>query len=382
MKIIISADLVPTQSNKDLFDCGNIKEIFGDELCEKLVEADARIFNLEVPLYDGDSKIKKSGPSLKAPTSTMVGIKALDPTLVSIANNHILDCGKDGLDSTIELLKENNIAYIGAGQNLSCAKKPYIIEKDGKKIGVYSCAEHEFSIAAEESAGANPFDPLYSLDEIAELKAQTDFVIVLFHGGRELYRYPTPMQQKRCRRMIEKGADFVICQHSHCVGCEEKYLGGTIVYGQGNFIFDYRNDTEWQTGLLTVIDIEDNNCSKISYVPVQKQGNKVRIAASDEIIDGFIARSEQIKDKNFVVSAFENEVQKNIGWPLSVLLGKFSSSFIYKALNKISIKISKKYLSYKFYNEKNALSVINQINCESHREFLLTGLKQIKTRRK
>lgn len=182
--------------------------------------------------------------------------------------------------------------------------------------------------------------------------------------------------------MIEKGADFVICQHSHCVGCEEKYLGGTIVYGQGNFIFDYRNDTEWQTGLLTVIDIEDNNCSKISYVPVQKQGNKVRIAASDEIIDGFIARSEQIKDKNFVVSAFENEVQKNIGWPLSVLLGKFSSSFIYKALNKISIKISKKYLSYKFYNEKNALSVINQINCESHREFLLTGLKQIKTRRK
>ena len=373
MKIIISADLVPTESNKELFDSANIKEIFGEDLCAELENADIRIFNLEVPFYDGDSKIKKSGPSLKAPTSTIAGIKALNPTLASIANNHILDCGREGLESTIKLFEENGIAHVGAGENLAVAKKPYIIEKDGKRIGIYSCAEHEFSIATDDTAGANPLDELYSFDEIEELKKNVDTVIVLFHGGRELYRYPTPMQQRRCRRMIEKGADVVICQHSHCVGCEEKYEGGTIIYGQGNFIFDLFHKDEWKTGLLTVIDIDSDNKIEVSYVPLEKCGNVVRKSENKNIIEGFYSRSSQICGNGFVINNFKNEAKKGMRHPLLVLLGKISGSFFFKALNKI---LGGK-LQYKIYGERQALSLINQFECESHSELLLSGLKQI-----
>lgn len=377
MKILISADLVPSKSNYELFEKADINELFGEKIIDEMKSADIRIFNLEVPFYDEDAHISKAGPVLKIPSSTFHGIKALDPTLLSIANNHILDHGKEGLYNTTKILSDNNISYVGAGPNLAEAKKPYIIEKDGKRIGVYSCAEHEFSIATENSAGANPFDPLYSLDEIAELKKETDFVIVLFHGGRELYRYPTPMQQRRCRRMIEKGADVVVCQHSHCVGCEEKYLGGVIVYGQGNFIFDTQDYIEWQTGLLTVIDLDKDGKFGVSYIPIDKAKNKVRMSESNKTVEEFKKRSEQIKDEAFVVAAFENEAQKKLGWPLSVLLGKISKSFVYKVFNKLSNKITKRSLSYKFYNTKNVRSVINQVECESHRELLLTGLKQI-----
>ena len=377
MKILISADLVPTRSNYELFEKADINELFGEKIIDELKSADIRIFNLEVPFYDADSHIRKAGPVLKAPSSTFNGIKALDPTLASIANNHILDHGEEGLHNTIKILNDNNISYVGAGSDLSEAKKPYIIEKDGKKIGVYSCAEHEFSIATENGAGANPFDPLYSLDEIAELKSQVDFVIVLFHGGRELYRYPTPMQQRRCRRMVEKGADVVVCQHSHCVGCEEKYLDGVIVYGQGNFIFDAQDHIEWQTGLLTVIDLDKNGKFEVSYIPIDKLKNKVRKSETNETLEGFNVRSEQIKDEGFVIEAFEKESNKKLGGVLSRLLGKLPYSFAYKVFNKISLKFFKKPLSYKFYNGKNADSVINQIECESHRELLLTGLKQI-----
>ncbi len=270
MKIIIGADLVPTSSNCDLFKSGDIDQIFGKKIIEILKSADYSVFNLEVPLYNGDTPINKCGPVLSSETSTICGIKALNPYLLSIANNHILDHGEDGLISTINTLEENDINYIGAGKDLESAKKPFIIDNGEVKVGIYSCAEHEFSIASEKSPGANPFDALYSLDDIQVLKSKVDYVIVLFHGGKELYRYPTPMQQKRCRRMIEKGADVVICQHSHCVGCEEIYNNGTIVYGQGNFLFDISNCDEFKTGLLTEINIDKTGIT-VSYIPIIKK---------------------------------------------------------------------------------------------------------------
>ena len=159
----------------------------------------------------------------------------------------------------MNVLRKNGIAFAGAGSNLSDASKSYVVEIDGKKIGIYCCTEHEFSIATLTSAGANPFNPLESLDHIQDLKAQTDHVIVLYHGGKEHYRYPSPHLQKVCRKCIEKGADLVVCQHTHCIGCEEKYLNGTIVYGQGNFLFDYTESEYWQTGLLISLNSNFRN---------------------------------------------------------------------------------------------------------------------------
>ena len=91
MSIIIGGDLVPTQSNQKLFSEGNISNLFGEEIISILNEADYRIFNLEVPLADKETPIEKCGPNLIAPTSTVKGLKALNPTVLTLANNHILD---------------------------------------------------------------------------------------------------------------------------------------------------------------------------------------------------------------------------------------------------------------------------------------------------
>jgi poly-gamma-glutamate synthesis protein (capsule biosynthesis protein) len=200
VQLIIGGDLVPTQSNIDLFSNGDTNTLFGEELLSLWNASDLRIFNLEVPITDKIDPITKYGPHLIAPTSTIKGIKALNPTLITMANNHILDQGSQGLKSTEDILNRNDIPFIGAGNNLNEANKPYVIQRDGLKIGVYACAEHEFSIATENTPGANPFDPLESLDHIAALKAKCDYVIVLHHGGKEHYRYPSPYLQKVCRK--------------------------------------------------------------------------------------------------------------------------------------------------------------------------------------
>ena len=275
-KMLIGSDLVPTETNYDLFEAGNVNELVGERLKNELESADFRIFNLETPVYDGQAPITKCGPNLIVPTRTMPGIKALNPSLMALANNHILDHGEDGLYSTFAELEKWNIPYIGAGHNLSEAQKPYIIEANGKKLGIYNCAEHEFTIAEENKGGANPFDPFESLDHIAELKEECDFVIVLYHGGKEHYRYPTPRLKKVCRKIAQKGADLVVCQHSHCVGCMEEYNGSTIVYGQGNFLFDHSKSEFWQTSLLINAEFEED--MHISFVPICKNDYVVRYA--------------------------------------------------------------------------------------------------------
>lgn len=369
MKLLIGADLVPTPSNIDNFCDGSLEKIIDSELFELLSDSDERIFNLEVPLTDFNNPIKKCGPNLIAPVKAINGIKKINPSLVTLANNHIMDQGASGLESTVKTLRKKKIPYVGVGKNIHEACKPYVIDKNGIKIGVYACAEHEFSIAGDNTPGANPFEPLESLDHIVDLKSKCDYVIVLYHGGKEHYRYPSPYLQKVCRKICEKGADLVVCQHSHCVGCEEKYNGSTIIYGQGNFLFDASESEFWQTSLLIEAEF-DGIGMNIDYIPVCKNGNGVRIALTEEkkiILDGFFQRSESILDKNFIEKKyfeFAESVRNNY------LCNICSSGILFKIFNKLCGHR----LKYKI-SEKRTLAMKNYFECEAHRELLIRGMK-------
>lgn len=147
MKIIIGGDLVPTENNKKYFQNSDLDRLIDQNLQKRCFDADFRIFNLEIPLYDKKNLILKNRPNLIASTETIKGIKNLNPSLVSLANNHIMDHGFKGYNSTIKLLKESSIPQVGSGANLDKALKAFTIEKENKRIGIYFCAEHEFTIA-------------------------------------------------------------------------------------------------------------------------------------------------------------------------------------------------------------------------------------------
>ena len=374
MNILIGADIVPTSSNIDFFISGNAQSLLGDELNKIILDSDFRIFNLEAPLTDLEKPIPKCGPNLIAPTKCVAGYKAMQIDLLTLANNHILDQDQQGLESTCKVLAAAGIAYTGVGQTPEEAAKPYIYECDGRKIGVYACTEHEFSIVTKHSSGANPIDLLESPDHISVLKAKCDYVIVLYHGGKEHYRYPSPNLQRTCRKLVEKGADLVVCQHSHCIGCEEKYLGGTIVYGQGNFIFDMSEADEWQTSLL--IKVVDG---VVSYIPIKKHKEKIRIANSiegAEILDDFRKRSEEIKDAQLIEDKYKDFVSKKLYEYLWVLSGA-NNSKILRARNKISgYRFYRLFLERK-YSAYNFLSMLNYFECEAHREVIIEGLKNV-----
>lgn len=373
-RILIGADLVPTKSNYELFNKKDIERLFGEKLLDVILSADFRIFNLETPLCDKETPIDKSGPTLITPHSVSGCFEKLNVNLFSLANNHILDQGKEGIKSTRETLDSLNIPYVGIGDNLNNAHEPFIFEIEGIKYGVYSCAEHEFSIASETTSGANPYDPLNSFDHVKSLHEKCDYTIVLFHGGKEHFRYPSPNVQRLCRKFVDSGASLVICQHSHCVGCEEKYKGCTIVYGQGNFLFDARDSDYWQTGLL--VEIEDN--FEVKYYPVRKCKNVVRLADdqdAEQILQGFNKRSLEIQESGFVSRNYSRLVQEYKKIYLLSLIGIDTQKFYFRVINKITGYRYEKYLINKMLSKKKRLRARNYINCETHREALLELLK-------
>ena len=385
-RILIGADLVPTKSNYELFIKGDSKELIGIELETIIKKADFTVFNLEVPLTDTKAPISKCGPALIAPTTCINGIKKINRYFFTLANNHIMDQAEQGLQSTLDIFRKKGIGFAGAGKCLEDAKRPYIIERDSMRIGIYCCAEHEFSIASLDQAGANPFDPLESLDHIESLKKQCDFIIVLYHGGKEHYRYPSPYLQKVCSKIVDKGADVVVCQHSHCIGCKENWNNGTIVYGQGNFLFDNLDNELWKTSLLIDLKIEENATYQIEYIPILKKKNGVIMAEGEkkeEILQDFFSRSRNAKNEEFISHEFEKFASDRLDNYLSILQGNMFKKFSFKVCNHLFHKKLRKWILNRIYREEEFLQIINYFECEPHRELIIQGAKnRVRDRKK
>lgn len=314
MKLLIAADLVPTKATEENFAKGNIDVLFGKvkELAEK---SDRFIVNLECALTDSEKAIRKIGPNLKGPIGTAKTMKKLGVTEVALANNHVFDYGTEGLSDTMSALEGEGLPYFGIGENDTDSRRPYFFEADGKKIAIVNVCEHEYTYALKNRMGANPFDPFLTMQDIRAAKAQADFLIVLYHGGKEYSRYPSPRLYNLCHEMVYCGADVVIAQHSHCVGCYEQFEGAHILYGQGNFNFSYpeysKRRVEWKTGLLVSLDVTDD--ISIEFTPIYDTGYGCDIAEGDfanQIMSDFEERNVKLLDGRWL-EEWENFCQSD-----------------------------------------------------------------------
>jgi len=376
--ITICGDICPTKDTQYFFEQHNIKALFTNVL-PTLKKADVLIGNLEFALTNKCSKVYKTGPILKADTNFIKVFKSTGFNALGLANNHIKDCGVEGVISTLETCKNNNIATVGAGENEVAAKKPLIIEKNGFKIGLMAFAEHEFNAAYENEAGANLLDVYDDFDVISNFKKEVDYLVILYHGGIEYYQFPSPLLQKKCRKMIDSGADMVTCQHSHCIGTKENYNNGTIVYGQGNTIFGYRkNGKSWNEGLLVKVDLNFDNgklSSQTSYIPIvanEKGGiNLITQQESEELLTNFHENSKKIQNRNFIKKSWDTfcDQKKALYFPHLFGLGRVLIHVNRLFKNKL-IKI--------MYSSKKLRTTFNLIRCEAHNEVIQTILNNHK----
>ena len=262
MKVLVAGDLAPVERLEEKILLRKFSEIFPDNLRRIIKSADYSFVNFECPIIeDGYQPIPKCGPNLSCIPESAEAIRYAGFTSVTMANNHILDFGANGLYKTVECCKNNDLHIVGVGKNLEDANKVLYLEKDGKRLAVINCCEHEFSIATDTAAGANPLNPIRQFYAIQEAKGKADYVLVIVHGGHEHYQLPSPRMQETYRFFIDAGADAVINHHQHCYSGYEIYHHKPIFYGIGNFCFDENGQREcfWNEGYMVKLKFENEN---------------------------------------------------------------------------------------------------------------------------
>jgi hypothetical protein len=370
-RIVIAGDIYAGGSNEALLmnaDCDAYAEVSA-----VLRSADFAVANLEAPLAVDGAARRKLGPNLRAHPQTAKGLADIGISAFCLANNHIMDYGVVGLDSTTAACRENSIAFFGAGANIAAAGSPVIAEIDGLRIGFLGVAEHDGVVATRTEAGPLHADPLLVHRWILDNRCMMDRLVVLLHGSLEHFPYPTPRVRALCRYLVDCGADAVICQHTHIIGCEERYRDAPILYGQGNFMFDYMcpRDT-WWVGLLAVLDFDGTAPTQMSYQVVESSSAipGVRLAVprmASAVLDSMRLRSHALCGDGEFDAIWNRHCADQALWYLNWL------DCIPTLLRKVDRRLN---LSPKLRSPGRLVSQHNVIACESHREMLLTALER------
>lgn len=202
------------------------------------------ILNLEGPLDNSNRKKWKRGPNLVQSKITPKVLKELNVKAVTLANNHLLDYCSEGLEKTINILKDNHIYYCGAGNNLEEALKPirFRVQKNDIVILNFGWDIEETVYAKGTRAGCAPKEKKLMLEQIKKYKTKDTIVIVVVHWGYEFHLRPMPYDITLAHQMIDSGADMIIGHHPHNIQSYEIYHNKLIYYSLGNFYFGTRRD--------------------------------------------------------------------------------------------------------------------------------------------
>ena len=259
MKILVAGDFCPQRRVAELFEKNDFEAVLGS-VRPVITDVDYAIVNLECPIcYGGEKPIEKLGPNLKCSERGVNALKWAGFDCVTLANNHSMDYGEEGLKNTLEACSKCSIDTVGAGLNLQEASKVFYRKFENKTLAIINSCEHEFSIATDQSGGSNPLNPIQQYYSIKEAREKADYVMVIVHGGHEHFQLPSLRMKETYRFFIDAGADVVINHHQHCYSGYEVYNGKPIFYGLGNFCFDKKKRMKptWYEGYMVVVNFDD-----------------------------------------------------------------------------------------------------------------------------
>lgn len=239
--------------------------------------------NFESPIIPG-RQIHTGEMAFRVDENLAPILKELNFSILSLANNHLLDFGQKGLLNTLKLLAENQIQYIGAGENYQEAHQYKILEKNNIKIAFLAYNDSDVILATNEATEDRPGTAFMDLDalqkDLAEAKKSADFVIVSLHSGTEYKENPNSRQIEFAHAAIDNGANLVVGHHPHVVQPIEKYpktkpeisneasKTGYIFYSLGNCIFDQAWSEETTEGIATQIIFSKNEIKNIKILPL------------------------------------------------------------------------------------------------------------------
>ena len=364
MKIIIAGDFCPQNRVAILFNRDEYASVL-DGVKDIIKEVDYSIVNLECPVTKGCEKpIIKWGPNLQCQEKGLEALKWAGFDGVTLANNHFLDFGEDGVENTLAVCEQKGIDTVGGGRNFQEASKVLYKKADAKTLAIINCCEHEFSIATETKAGSNPLNPIQQFYDIQEAKKCADHVLVIIHGGHEHFQFPSLRMQETYRFFVDAGADAVINHHQHCFSGYEVYKGKPIFYGLGNFCFDAGKgvDKKWNEGYMVLLNLDEIITYEI--IPYDQCSDQacIRLLEKDSFDKILCELNDIINDPILIKKTVDSYYAS---------CASFYSDIIEPSNNRYYLACKHRGWLPSLTTNKRKLRAANYICCEAHRDKLM-----------
>lgn len=239
-----------------------------------LKNGDIAVGNLEAPLAQNGTEFKNKKFRFKTDPQAATALKRAGFSILTLANNHMLDFGSDGLRETIYNLDQQGIQHSGAGETLAMARREALVNCNGGKIAflAYSLTYPEEFYAGDKRAGTAPgFRPYYQ-EDIARARTVADYVVVSFHWGTEKAAMPKKYQIAAAHRAVDAGADVVLGHHPHVLQGIEHYKGAVIFYSLGNYAFGSRSSSARSVIARVTLD---NGVKEVELIPLNVLNSEV-----------------------------------------------------------------------------------------------------------
>ena len=232
--------------------------------------ADIVFGNLEGPIAAGGAR-SGSIYSFRMNPMTASVLRDVGFTVVSFANNHTGDYGRDAFLETLQNLASAHIEYVGAGETNKEATTPKIIIAGNMRIGFVGFSDvgpRWLEVGTSTAGIAIARDREFVTEVVRQARDKVDILITSFHFGDEYKTRSNSRQQALARAAVDAGAALVVGHHPHVAEELEKYHGGVIAYSLGNFIFDQAFSEDTKKAFMLEVTARNGAIENIRQIPI------------------------------------------------------------------------------------------------------------------
>jgi poly-gamma-glutamate synthesis protein (capsule biosynthesis protein) len=255
--------------------------------------ADFAFGNLESPITPGPT-VPTGSFTFHADPGVEKALATANFKILSLANNHLPNYGRKGIEDTIKYLGAAGIAHTGAGKDLAEASAPALFEIKGIKFAFLAYNDSDVVPpgygAADGRAGTALMDIKNMQTAVSSVKQQADFVIVSMHSGSEYTEEITKSQTEFARAAVDAGAELVLGHHPHVTQRVERYKDKYIFYSLGNFIFDQMWSEETRRGAAVKFYFRRTGLLRAEVMPTRIMDYARPVLAEQKTAEEIFAR--------------------------------------------------------------------------------------------
>lgn len=259
---------------------------------------DVRVLNLETSVTRHDAFEPGKEVHYRMNPANLPCLTAARPDVTVLANNHVLDFGRPGLEETLDALHGHGLPTAGAGRNRAEAEQPAIVPVAGdRRVLVFACAmpssgvPHDWA-AADGRPGLHLIETTSHataeelLDRIRQVRRPGDVVVVSIHWGGNWGYHVTRDQVRLGHALLDAGVDVVFGHSSHHPRPAEQRRNGLVLYGCGDFVDDYEGIPGYEhyrddLRLMWFVTVRPDAPPDVRMVPLQSRRMRLE-RASDE----------------------------------------------------------------------------------------------------